>query len=209
MIGEHPALPMPVYLSVVAPLAATEGFWNDLASGQLRANLRLRDLDGETIAYSNLVDNTGAIVDFLEKLFRRPWTIVSRFSILTKTLRRIVRSGTYDPVRWYIIAAANLHCFVWSSTSPAKARTYLAGSELLDPQYEEFPADISREDYKHYFEPITLTDETGGPADWLKPYVPLSSKQRSRQEQEPVEAELVRAYPRTATELPADGASVI
>jgi hypothetical protein len=176
MIGEHPALPMPVYLSVVAPLAGTEGFWNDLASRQLRPNLRLRDLDGETVAYSNLADNTDAIVAFLEKLFRRPWTIVSRFSILMKTLRRIVRSGSYDPIHWYIIAAANLHCFVWSSTSPAKARTYLAGSEMLDPQYEEFPADISPEDYKHYFEPVALTDEAGGPTDWLTAYVPRSSK---------------------------------
>jgi hypothetical protein len=207
MIGAHPALPMPVYLSVVAPLAGTEGFWSDLASGQLKPNLRLRDLDGETIAYSNLADNTDAIVGFLEKLFRRPWTIVSRFSILRKTLRRIARSGTYDPVHWYIIAAANLHCFVWSSTSPAKTRTYLAGSELLDPQYEEFPADISREDYKHYFEPVALTDEFGGPADWLRPYVPRSSKQRARKEQEPAEA--VRAYPRAVTDLPADSASVI
>jgi len=172
MIGQHPALPMPVYLSVVAPLAGTEGFWSDLASRQLRPNLRLRDLDGETIAYSNLIDDTDAIVSFLEKLFRRPWTIVSRFSIFIKTLRRIVRSGTVDPIHWYIIAAANLHCFVWSSTSPAQARTYLAGSELLDPQYEEFPPDISHDDYKHYFEPIALTDETGGPAAWLKPYIP-------------------------------------
>ena len=180
MIGQHPALPMPVYLSVVAPLAGTEGFWSDLASGQLRPNLRLRDLDGETIAYSNLVDNTDAIVTFLEKLFRRPWTIVSRFSIFTKTMRRIMRSGTYDPIHWYIIAAANLHCFVWSSTSPAQARTYLAGSELLDPQYEEHPADISEEDYKHYFEPIALTDAAGGPADWLKPYVPRSRKELRR-----------------------------
>jgi len=209
MIGEHHALPMPVYLSVVAPLAGTEGFWNDLASGQLRPNLRLRDLDGETIAYSNLADDTDAIVGFLEKLFRRPWTIVSRFSILMKTLRRIIHSGTYDPIHWYIIAAANLHCFVWSSTSPAKARTYLAGSELLDPQYEEFPADISPEDYKHYFEPIVVTDESGGPADWLKRYVPRSPKQSSRQMQEPAEVEPIRAYPHTASDLPADRASVI
>jgi hypothetical protein len=87
-----------------------------------------------------------------------------------------MRSGTYDPIHWYIIAAANLHCFVWSSTSPAQARTYLAGSELLDPQYDEYPADISKEDFRHYFEPIALTDATGGPADWLKPYVPQSRK---------------------------------
>ena len=212
MIGEHRALPMPVYLSVVAPLAGTEGFWSDLASGQLRPNLRLRDLDGETIAYSNLVDDTNAIVVFLEKLFRRPWTIVSRFSILMKTLRRIARSGTYDPIHWYIIAAANLHCFVWSSTSPAKARTYLAGSELLDPQYEEFPSDISQEDFEHYFEPVALTDEAGGPADWLKPYVPQSPRQRSRQT--PEQGSLVRSDPvgarlRPVTDLPVGNASLI
>lgn len=181
MIGRNPALPMPVYLSVVAPLAGTESFWSDLASGQLRANLRLRDLDGETIAYSNLADDTEAIVAFVERLFRRPWTIVSRFTILMKTLRRIARSGTFDPIHWYILAAANLHCFVWSSTSPAQQRTYLAGSELLDPQYAERPADVSDEDYKHYFEPIALTDESGGPVDWLRPYVPQARRKRSRQ----------------------------
>ncbi len=181
MIGRNPALPMPVYLSVVAPLAGTESFWSDLASRQLAPNLRLRDLDGETVAYSNLADNTEAIVTFLEKLFRRPWTIVSRFSIFMKTLRRIARSGTFDPIHWYILAAANLHCFVWSSTSPAQQRTYLAGSELLDPQYAEYPPDLSAEDYKHYFAPIALTDETGGPVDWLKPYVPQARRKRSRQ----------------------------
>jgi hopanoid C-2 methylase len=181
MIGRNPALPMPVYLSVVAPLAGTESFWSDLASGQLAGNLRLRDLDGETVAYSNLADDSGAIVSFLEKLFRRPWTLVSRFSILRKTLRRIVRSGTFDPIHWWILAAANLHCFVWSSTSPAQQRTYLAGSELLDPQYQEYPPDLSAEDHKHYFEPIALTDETGGPVEWLKAYLPQAKRKRARQ----------------------------
>jgi hypothetical protein len=181
MIGRNPALPMPVYLSVVAPLAGTESFWSDLASRQLAANLRLRDLDGETVAYSNLADNTEAMVSFLEKLFRRPWTIVSRLTILMKTLRRIARSGTFDPIHWYILAAANLHCFVWSSTSPAQQRTYLAGSELLDPQYAEYPPDLSAEDYKHYFEPIALTDEIGGPVEWLKPYVLQVKRKRLQQ----------------------------
>ena len=78
---------------------------------------------------------------------------------------------------------------------------------LLDPQYDEFPADISLEDYKHYFEPIAVTDESGGPADWLKRYIPRSSKQRSRQMQEPAEVEPIRAYPHT--DLPAGQASVI
>src|SRR4029078_2088691 len=105
-----------------------------LCAGELTPHLGLCDLHGWTIQYSNLADDTDAIVGFLEKLFRRPWTIVSRFSILMKTLRRISPWATYHPIHWYIIAAANLHCFVWSSTSPAKARTYLAGSELVDPQ---------------------------------------------------------------------------
>ena len=48
-IARNPTMPMPVYLSVVAPLAGTATFWADLRSGHLAPNLRLRDLDGETI----------------------------------------------------------------------------------------------------------------------------------------------------------------
>jgi len=48
---------------------------------------------------------------------------------------------------------------------------------------------------------------SGGPADWLKRYIPRSPKQRSRQMQEPAEVEPIRAYPHT--DLPAGQASVI
>ncbi len=169
-IARHPLMPMPTYLSVIAPLAGTKAFWDDLASGGLASNLRLRDLDGETIAYSQLADDSAAIVDFIEPMFRRPWLIVGRFGVVTKTLRRILRSGTLNPIRWYFIAAANFHCFVWARAEKSGARTYLAGSESLDPQYFERPADLSDEDRKRYFEPIAVTDEHGGPADWLKSY---------------------------------------
>ena len=172
VITEATALPMPTYISVVAPLAGTSSFWADLAARQLASNLRLRDLDGETICYSKLADAPEAVVDFIEKIFRRPWTIVSRSEILLKTLRRLVRSGNLNPVRWYVMAQADLHCFVWSHNSPAQARTYLAGSEVLDPQYSEYPDDISADDKKRYFEPTILTDGDGGPAEWLKPYIP-------------------------------------
>jgi hypothetical protein len=169
-IARHPLMPMPTYLSVIAPLAGTKAFWDDLASGGLAANLRLRDLDGETIAYSGLVDNEAAIVDFIEPMFRRPWVIVGRLGVLVKTFRRILRSRTLNPIRWYFIAAANLHCFLWSSAEKCAPRTYLAGSESLDPQYFERPADLSDEDRVRYFEPIAVTDANGGPDDWLKPY---------------------------------------
>ena len=195
MIERNPLLPMPVYLKALwhcSPAPNASGSY--LASKQLMANLRLRDLDGETVTYSDLADETDAVVSFLDRLFRRPWTIVSRLSIFIKTVRRIARSGTFDPIHWYIIAAANLHCFVWSSTSPAQPRTYLAGSELLDPQYEEYPPDLSIEDYKRYFEPIALTDDRGGPVDWLKPYVQKAQRKRERktamQTTEPAQAEM-------------------
>ena len=100
-------MPMPVYLSVVAPLAGTKCFWEDLADGDLAPNLRLRDLDGETLCYANFADDPTRLASFVERLFRRPWTIVSRRKIFTKSIRRIVIAGTFNPVRWVVIASAN------------------------------------------------------------------------------------------------------
>jgi radical SAM superfamily enzyme YgiQ (UPF0313 family) len=169
-IAENPLIPMPIYMSVVAPLAGTESFWDDLDSGRLAPNLRLRDLDGETIAYSQLADRADVIVTFVEKIFRRPWTVVGRVGILLKTLRRLVKSGTLNPIRWYFMAVGTLHCFIWSRGTPSQPRSYLAGSDTLDPQYFERPDDLSDQDSATYFDPIYLTDAAGGPSDWLKPY---------------------------------------
>jgi hypothetical protein len=149
--------------------------------GHLAPNLRLRDLDGETIGHVDLADREDAIVDFIERMFRRPWTVVSRFRILVKTLRRIVRARTLNPVRWYVIASANFHCFIWSNATPAQPRTYIAGSDTLDPQYLERPTDLSEGDRIRYFDPVALTDADGGPAEWLKPYIPAASRPAERQ----------------------------
>ena len=105
---------------------------------------------------------------------------MDRFGVLLKALRRVIRVGSLDPIRWYIVAAADLHCFVWSHASPSRKRTYFAGDELLDPQYFEQPIDITEEDRKRYFEPIALTDCDGQPVDWLKPYIPKPDKKLPR-----------------------------
>ncbi len=170
-IARHPLMPMPTYMSVIAPLAGTRMFWDELKAGGLAANLRLRDLDGETLAYSKLADDPAAIVDFVERVFRRPWVVVGRLGILLKTIRRIARSGTLNPIRWFFIASANFHCFLWSRAEVCAQRTYQAGSEILDPQYLERPADLSDEDRERYFDPVQLTDASGAPSDWLKHYV--------------------------------------
>src|SRR5574337_1214824 len=170
-IERHPAMPMPTYVSVIAPLAGTELFWEELNSGGLAPNLRLRDLDGETLAFSRLADDPDAIVAFVERMFRKPWLVVSRLRIVLKTLRRIARSGTLNPIRWYFVASANFHCFIWSRAEVCAKRTYRAGSETLDPQYFERPADLTDADRERYFDPIALTDASGAPMEWIKPYL--------------------------------------
>ncbi len=171
-IADNKTMPMPVYLSVVAPLAGTATFWTDLGTGNLAPNLRLRDLDGEAIAYTALADRPEALVGFVERMFRRPWTVVSPRGIVLKTIRRIARSRSLNPIRWYVIANANLHCYVWSRSTPSQPRSYLAGTDALDPQYAERPGDLTEQDRKRYFDPIALTDAEGGPVEWLKPYIP-------------------------------------
>jgi hypothetical protein len=171
-IAANPLMPMPVYLSVVAPLAGTASFWDDLQRGELAPNLRLRDLDGETICHSRLADGREALVDFVGRMFRRPWTVVARFHVVKKTLRRIVRARSLNPMRWYIIASANFHCFIWSSETPSQQRTYVAGDDTLDPQYLEHPDDLSDADRLRYFDPVRLTDANGQAEEWLRPYIP-------------------------------------
>jgi hypothetical protein len=186
-IARNPLMPMPTYLSVVAPLAGTATFWADLEKGRLAPNLRLRDLDGETLAFSELADDPEALARFVETIFRRPWQVVSRTAIITKTLRRILRSGTLNPIRWYVIASANLHCFLWSRAELSARRSYRAATDTLDPQYFERPQDLSEADLRRYFDPIVLTDSDGRPAEWLLPYVQNRARAKTKG-REPVAA---------------------
>lgn len=181
-IAEHPLLPMPTYISVVAPLAGTKTFWDELAARRLAPNLRLRDLDGETLAYAPLADDPALIVDFLERIFRRPWEIVGRRGVIVKTIRRIARSRTFNPIRWFFIASANFHCFIWSRAEICAPRTYRAGTETLDPQYFERPDDLSNSDRERYFEPIALTDGAGAPVEWLSPYLKSRTRPTAKAE---------------------------
>jgi hopanoid C-2 methylase len=171
LIGNTDALSMPIYLSLVAPLAGTETFWQDLRENRLAANLRLRDLDGETIAYATLADSAENVSRFVQRLFRRPWEIVGRRLVLRKIARRILAARTANPVYWYIQTFSSLHCFVWARAYPSRRCTHMAGENVLDPQYGEYVDGVSEVDLKRYFEPVALTDATGRPAEWLEPYL--------------------------------------
>jgi hypothetical protein len=56
----------------------------------------------------------------------------------------------------------------------------MAGSDTLDPQYFERPDALTDQDRVKYFDPIYLTDPTGGAADWLKRSMPQGSGRRPR-----------------------------
>ena len=123
-IAENPLLPMPTYLSVVAPLAGTATFWADLRSRRLAPNLRLRDLDGETLTYSNLADDPEVLAQLIEKIFRRPWEVVNRFGIVAEDGSAYSAVGNYqpDPVVHY--------CFSQPPLLPLVARGSIGFSEL-------------------------------------------------------------------------------
>ena len=171
LIARTDALSMPIYLSLVAPLTGTEVFWNDLCEGRLAPNLRLRDLDGETIAYAELADTQEKLSAFVDRLFRRPWEIVSRRAVLRKILHRVLAARTLNPIYWYVLAVSSLHCFVWARAYPSRRQTYIAGEDVLDPQYCEHLGEIAEADRERYFKPIPLTDADGRPMPWLQAYM--------------------------------------
>ena len=130
------------------------------------------DLDGETVAYAALADTAENLSAFVDRLFRRPWEIVSRRAVLRKVLRRIVAARTLNPVYWYVLAASSLHCFVWARAYPSRRRNYLAGEDVLDPQYSEYLEEITDGDQARYFKPVALTDPNGLPVPWLQAFIP-------------------------------------
>jgi hopanoid C-2 methylase len=165
-------LPLPTFFSLILPLAGTMSFWADIHRRELLPNLRLRDLDGETIAFSRLADSVPVVCSFVEAFTRRPASLVSRRRVILGTLKRIWNSNTFNPVQWYLIWATNFRTFIWAQSYPSSRRSYIAGEDMLDPQYFEHPEGISAEDWRMYFEPIQVTDDQGRLSAWLQPYAP-------------------------------------
>ena len=161
----------------------TKAFWDDVEAGSLAPDLRLRDLDGETIAYAR---SGGRRVDRCrfprEDVPPSVGVVVDRRGVLIKTIRRIMRSGTLNPIRWYLYRRGQSSLLlVVARNDLCPERTYMAGSDTLDPQYLERPPDLSDEDRARYFDPIALTDSSGAPAAWLKPYLTSRARRATRE----------------------------
>ena len=170
--------PFPTYFSFVAPLVGTAAFWMDASNGELAPNLRLRDLEGETIAYSCLRDDPGTLRSFAERISRRPWSFSTRKRLIASTLRRVWNCLNADPFHWWVVASANFHGVFWLRTEPSRRESYFSGEDILDPQYNEYPAGISRNEWEKYFRPIQITDHMGNLVDWIHAYSPSPGKER-------------------------------
>lgn len=178
-LTEVPGLPLPGFFSLISPLAGTASFWDSMAAGELRPNLLLRELDGETIAYAALRDPPERVAEFVRTMSTRPWAWVPPAKLLGMTLRRLWNARGRDVVHWYAVVLSSLRVFDTARAYRADLpRTYLGGTDRLDPQYGEHPPDISAADRETYFEPIRLTDAHGGMADWLRPYAPGAGVRR-------------------------------
>ena len=169
-------LPLPCFISFVSPLVGTAMFWDCVAGGELRPGLRMRELDGETIAFNATAAPEAALVQFARTAFTRTWELVPRWLVLLNVARRMVRAGCVSPFRWGLALLCSWRVMAKSSDySTAAGRNYLGGVECLDDQYRECPDDISPADRKRYFDPVLLTEADGRLAEWLVPYQPRNA----------------------------------
>jgi len=173
VLARQTGFPLPTFLSFVSPLAGTSLFWDAAAKGELLPNLALRDLDGGTVAYRNLVDTPENLARFAHAIFTDPATLISPTQVLWSTLHRAIGAKVADPVHLWALTASNLCLFTtaWAHRR-APQRSYMGGDTQLDGQYRAFPADIAPSDFERYFAPIRVTNAKGEPADWMAPYAP-------------------------------------
>jgi pyruvate-formate lyase-activating enzyme len=163
----------PYFVAFVAPLAGTKLFWQAAARGELLPNLRLRDLDGRCIAYRETVDDLAALSEFAGTIFGTPHIYCNRKKTVIRFFRHIWRYGRKNPVLSYLFFHNRTRLRrLGRNHSKAVKRNYIGGREILDPQYFDYPDDITQEDKLRYFDPITVTNEEGKPAEWLKRYRP-------------------------------------
>ena len=176
-IASMPGMPMPLFLSLICPLVGTASFWDDVAHDRLAPNLRLRDLDGETVAFHPTASDPQALASFLNRLLRRPWSIAGAWPVLAKALGRVIRAGPCNPFRWSTILVSNFYTVVWGRGYSSARHSYMAGEDVLDPQYSSRPVDLTSADRARYFDPIAITDGEGRLMPWLQPYAPASITQ--------------------------------
>jgi radical SAM superfamily enzyme YgiQ (UPF0313 family) len=161
----------PYFIAFVAPLAGTKLFWQAADRCELLPNLRLRDLDGRCIAYRNTVDDLASLSDFAYTIFATPHIYCDRKKDFVRFFRHAWKHGRKKPFLslLYINNRRRLR-FLGRKHSKMVKRNYIGGRDILDPQYSDYPADITLQDKQRYFKPVMVTNAHGQVAEWLDRY---------------------------------------
>ncbi len=164
-----PAITMPAYFTLVIPLLGTPHFRDCLSKGLLLPNVRLRDLDGVTVTMQPR--------DPLDDVLRFARDLTSLRGYRGRVMRQVMGSlahyrGRLTPLQLYsVVLSGALICMETFATSPSSIwsqrprQTYLAGTEVLDPQYT--PMIRVAAAFEGHFRPTMVTDESGALADDL------------------------------------------
>jgi len=173
MLVDLDDLTFPLFLTTVSPLVGTKLFWESAQKGELLPNLRLRDLDGQTLAYRHTIDSQQAYSEFFTLLFRNIMKLVDRKKLVWNLLKKTWNMGWNHPVSMYSFYTSSFtYINETKNCSPEVIRNYIGGKDVLDPQYDRYPDDITPSDKARYFDPIEITDANGDLCSWLKRYKP-------------------------------------
>ena len=143
-----------------APLAGTRIFWDDLKSGELAANLRLRDLDGARRSPIEVGRMKPAVIVGFIRTDIPPsrWRRVGAKGSSSRRLdaqHRQVRHSESGPVVLHCVGQ-NLKCFLWSREEVCGDAHYQAGSESLGSAVSrQRPSNLADQDRERYFDPVS------------------------------------------------------
>ena len=170
-------LMFPDFFTTVAPLAGTKLFWESAEKGELLPNLRLRDLDGQTLAYRHTVDSYEAYSEFFKLLYSDTLKLVDRKKFVWNLLKKTLNMGIHRPLAMLLFYESHLnHVSDAAKYSRPVIRNFIGGKDVLDPQYNIYPDDITPSDKERYFDPIEITDSNGNLKEWLQRYKPSPSR---------------------------------
>ncbi len=168
-IVDTPEITLPAFFTLAIPLVGTPYFKDCLKRDLFLPNIRLRDLDGLTVAMRPLdpLDEVARFVRDLSNL-RGYRGRVARHAM--SFFRRYRRSLGAFPMATAMASAA-LICAPRLVTSPlprrfrGDRRTHIGTTEFLDPQYTPIMRVAAA--YETHFRPTMVTGETGALADAL------------------------------------------
>jgi len=164
-------LTFPLFFTTVSPLLGTRLFWDSTKHGELLPHLRLRDLDGQTLCYRNTVDSCQEYSEFFSGLYSNKGPHINRSRYTAKMFHGMRNLGTYDPLSLLLFYQGSRTYFTMGNRQSRDAkRTFIGGQDILDPQYRQYPKNISSTDKQVYYDPILITDAHGAPSSWLQPY---------------------------------------